>query len=93
MPRIRIDNQNLEVPCTRCGTKFKKMISGSKDISSLNFPQYRIQRYNDFDSPPREVNLCINCADKLDRFLYIYTEGQDYYIDEEKLMNEGDLNQ
>ena len=79
MPRIRADRQKVEIPCTRCGKKFEKMFSGSSDVSSLKFPQYIIQRYQDFDSRPREVNLCTECCDKLDRFLYIYTEGQDYY--------------
>ena len=87
---MRINRQKVEVPCSRCGKQFEKMLSGSSDISSLRFPQYKIQRYQDFDSPPREVNLCVECSDKLDRFLYIYTEGQDYYIDESKLINEGE---
>ena len=80
---MRRDRQPIEVPCMRCGKKFNKMQAGSSDISSFSFPQYKIQRYKDFDSPPREVNLCVDCCDKLDRFLYIYTEGQDYYRNEE----------
>jgi len=90
MPRVRIDRQTIKVPCTRCGKEYSKMLAGSSDISSFRFPQYMIQRYRDFDSPPREINLCEECCDKLDRFLYIYTEGQDYYINEENLMNEGE---
>lgn len=82
MPRN--DRQAIEVSCTRCGKKFEKMQYGSGNISSFSFPVYKIQRYKDFDgSLPREINLCTDCSDKLDRFLYIYTEGQDYYRNEE----------
>lgn len=87
---FRNDRQPVEVVCTRCGRKFNKMTYGSNDISSFSFPQYIIHRYKDFDStPPREINLCRECSDKLDRFLYIYTEGQDYYRNEE-LNNESE---
>ena len=80
---MRNDRQPIEVSCVRCRKKFEKMQAGSTGISSFSFPVYKIQRYKDFDSPPKEINLCVDCSDKLDRFLYIYTEGQDYYINEE----------
>lgn len=93
MPRVRIDRQTVKVPCTRCGNEFNKMLAGSSDISSFRFPQYKIQRYQDFDSVPREINLCEQCSDKLDRFLYIYTEGQDYYKNINDLTNGGPNNE
>ena len=87
MPKIRTDKQNVEIPCSRCGAKYFDKLNSGKNFSSFDFPIYRIQRYNDLESEPRDVHLCKDCCDKLDRFLYIYTEGQDYYIDEEKLLN------
>ena len=91
MPKVKANN-NDEIPCMRCGNMFKKMTYNSKDISSFSFPQYKIQRYNDFNSQPREINLCVDCCDKLDRFLYIYIEGQDYYKDLKDLTDEGEQN-
>ena len=79
-------SKNLEpvkVRCAKCREWFNKMEYRSKDISSFSFPQYRIQRYKDFESKPQEINLCTKCSDKLDRFLYIYTDGKDYYRTEE----------
>lgn len=75
--------QPNKVRCIRCRTWFEKIQSGSVDISSFSFPVYMITRYKDFDSEPQQINLCSACSDKLDRFLYIYTEGQDYYRNEE----------
>ena len=76
---LQNEKQQNKVRCLRCRTWFDKITSKSGDISSFSFPIYKIQRYKDYDSQPQEINLCINCSDKLDRFLYIYTEGQDYY--------------
>ena len=89
---MKHNKQSEEVPCTRCGEKFKKISSSSNNISSFIFPQYIIQRYGDFNSPPREVNLCVKCSDQLDRFLYIYTDGKDYYreIEEQNNGSEGE---
>lgn len=78
---MRGNTQKIEVECIRCRKRFQKILSGTKDVSSLSFPIYKIQRYKDYDSPPKEINLCSDCSDKLDRFLYIYTDGQDYYKD------------
>lgn len=76
-------NQNVEVKCTKCGKKFIKMVYGSNDISSFSFPVYKIQRYRDYTSLPSEIELCTDCCDKLDRFLLIREEGQDFYRDVE----------
>lgn len=72
--------QREEIKCAKCGKMFYKMTSGSNDISSMSFPVYIIQRYADFDSQlPTEINLCKECSDKLDRFLFIEEDGTDYY--------------
>ena len=90
---MRNDRQPIIVECIKCRTKFPKITAGSGGVTSLRFPVYQILRYKDFDSgPPREINLCSKCSDKLDKFLFIYDyDGVDYYQDmdelEEKINN------
>lgn len=76
-----------EIECVRCRTKFHDPLK-ERSFSSFSFPIYSIQRYKDFDSRPKDIHLCKECSDKLDRFLYIYTEGQDYYRDYSENTNE-----
>ena len=77
---------NNRIKCDKCGKKFRKMFRGSNDISSLSFPVYYIQRYNDYDSTePLNIELCPECCDKLDRFLLIDQDGEDYYLTEEDI--------
>ena len=67
-----------KVKCTKCGKTFNKIVSGSS-VSSLSFPVYYIQRYEDYNSIPTQIELCVECSSDLDRFLLIEEDGQDYY--------------
>lgn len=88
---MRNDREPVFVKCIKCERRFQKMTAGSGGITSLRFPVYKIQRYKDFDSEPREINLCEVCSDKLDKFLFIYDySGQDYYRNVDTL--EQDIN-
>lgn len=58
----------LKSNCAKCGAVVMRL-NKKTSISQKTFPIFMITRYDDYDGPPTQVDLCKKCTNEFDKWL------------------------
>ena len=58
----------ITLQCSKCGATIKRL-NKKTSISSKSFPIFKITKYEDYDGPPVQVELCKRCSKDFDSWL------------------------
>lgn len=54
--------------CAKCGANVRRLNKDTR-ISSRSFPIFKITKYEDYDGPPVQIDLCKKCSNSFDEWL------------------------
>lgn len=54
--------------CAKCNANIRRLKKDTR-ISSRSFPIFKITKYEDYDGPPVNIDLCKKCSEELDEWL------------------------
>ena len=64
--------------CAKCGANVRRLSKDTR-ISSRSFPIFKITKYEDYDGPPVQIDLCKKCSNNLDEWLSEKQENDGFY--------------
>ena len=64
----------LKTKCAKCG-KTVMRLNSKTSVSSKSFPIFLITRYNEYDGPPDNLELCKKCSTDFENWLENGLEG------------------